>query len=86
MKVGALAAAIAFFLMICIILFHVRSPLLVNLVWPTHFLANTAKGTFWMLTFGTFGFFVNAFFYGVIGYGIGRLMYGNEPPPEEPRS
>jgi hypothetical protein len=80
MKAGALAAGIGFFVMVCILLFHVRSSLIVNVLWPTHFLVNTAKGTLWMVTFGTFGFFVNAFLYGLIGYGIGRLMYGKEKP------
>jgi hypothetical protein len=79
MKVGALGAAIGFFLMICILIFHVRSPFIVNFLWPTHFLANTAKGSLWMLTFGTLGFFANAFLYGLTGYGTGRLMYGNDP-------
>lgn len=79
MKAGALAAGIGFFVMVCILLFHVRSPLVVNVLWPTHFLANEAKGTFWMMTLGTAGFFANAFLYGLIGYGVGRLMYGDEP-------
>jgi hypothetical protein len=82
MKAGAFGAAAGFFVMVCILLFHVRSPLIVNALWPTHFLANTAKGSLWMLTFGTLGFFANAFLYGLIGYGIGRLMYGNQPPPQ----
>lgn len=87
LKAGAFGAAVGFFLMIWIILFHVRSPFVVNVLWPTHFLANTAKGTFWMLTFGTFGFFATAFLYGVIGYAIGRLLYGNDRrSAKEPRS
>jgi hypothetical protein len=80
MKAGAFGAAIGFFVMVCILMFHVHSPLIVNVLWPTHFLANTAKGSLWMLTFGTLGFFANAFLYGLIGYGIGRLMYGKETP------
>jgi len=35
----------------------------------------TAKGSLLMLTFGTLGFFANAFLYGLIGYGIGRLRH-----------
>lgn len=85
MKAGALAAGIGFFVMVCILLFHVRSALIVNTLWPTHFLANAAKGTFWMMTLGTAGFFANAFLYGLIGYGIGRLMYGNEQPEKPSR-
>lgn len=85
MKVGALAAGIGFFVMICILIFRIRSPLVVNFFWPTHFLANNAKGTFWMMTFGTLGFFANAFLYGLIGYGIGRLMYGSEQPEQSSR-
>jgi hypothetical protein len=83
MKVGAFGAAVGFFVMVCILIFKVRSPLIVNVLWPTHFMADTAKGSVWMLTFGTFGFFVNALVYGLIGYGIGRLMYGKEPPKEQ---
>jgi hypothetical protein len=78
MKVGALGAGIGFFVMIWILIFRVRSPLVVNFFWPTHFLANPANGLFWMLTLGTLGFFANAFLYGLIGYGIGRLMYGQD--------
>lgn len=78
MKTGAFGAAVGFFVMIFILIFHLHSSMIVNTLWPTHFLVKTAKGTLWMLTFGLFGFFVNAFFYGLIGYGIGRLMYGNE--------
>jgi len=85
MKVGTLGAAVGFFVMICILMFRVRTPLVVNVLWPTHFLSNTAKGTFWMLTFGTAGFFANAFLYGLIGYGIGRLIYGNEQPGKPSR-
>ncbi|HEY4010224.1 MAG TPA: hypothetical protein VGM11_08755 [Acidobacteriaceae bacterium] len=83
MKVGALAAGIGFFVMVCILTFKVRSPLIVNALWPTHFMAKTSKGSLWMLTFGTIGFFANAFLYGVIGYAIGRLMYGNEPKQQQ---
>ena len=86
MKVGALGAAVGFFVMIYILMFRVRTPLVVNVLWPTHFLSNTAKGTFWMLTFGTAGFFVNAFLYGLIGYGIGRLIYGKDTVKEPPSS
>lgn len=80
LKAGALGAAIGFFVMIFIFLFRVRSSFIVNFLWPTHFLANNAKGTLWMLTLGTAGFFANAFLYGLIGYGIGGLMYGKEAP------
>jgi hypothetical protein len=85
MKAGAFGAAVGFFVMVCILIFKVRSPLIVNVLWPTHFLANPARGSLWMLTFGTIGFFANAFLYGLIGYGIGKLMYGNNPP-KQPRS
>lgn len=84
LKVGALAAGIGFLLMVFILLFRVRSPLVVNLLWPTHFLANASKGTFWMMTFGTLGFFANAFLYGLIGYGIGKLMYGDDAAKQPP--
>jgi hypothetical protein len=80
MKVAALGAGIGFFVMIWILLFRVRSPFVVNFFWPTHFLANPARGLFWMLTVGTFAFFANAFLYGLVGYGIGRLMYGTQQP------
>jgi hypothetical protein len=83
MKVGACGAAIGFFVMICILIFHVHSSMIVNVLWPTHFLANTAKGSLWMLTFGTLGFFANAFLYGLIGYGVGKLMYGDEKPKQQ---
>lgn len=78
MKVGAFGAAVGFFVMICILVFQLHSALIVNALWPTHFLVKTARGTFWMLTFGLLGFFANAFLYGLIGYGIGRLMYGKD--------
>ena len=84
MSVGALGAGVGFFVMICILIFHVHSAMIVNALWPTHFLVKTAKGTLWMLTFGLCGFFVNAFFYGLIGYGIGRWMYGEESPKQPP--
>jgi hypothetical protein len=83
MRAGAFGAAIGFFVMVCILLFHVHSSLIVNVLWPTHFLANTAKGSLWMLTVGTLGFFANAFLYGLTGYGIGRLMYGKETPKQQ---
>jgi len=82
MKVGALGSAVGFFVMICILLFRVRSPFVVNILWPTHFLSNAAKGDFWMLTLGTFGFFSNALLYGLIGYVIGRVLYGTERPKQ----
>jgi hypothetical protein len=83
MKAGAFGAAVGFFVMVCILLFHVHSSLIVNVLWPTHFLADTAKGTRWMLTFGTLGFFVNAFLYGLVGYGVGRLMYDDEKSKQQ---
>lgn len=82
MKVGALAAGIGFFVMIAILLFRVRSPFIVNILWPTHFLVNAAKGDFWMLTVGTAGFFANALLYGLIGYVIGLVLYGKEAPKQ----
>jgi len=75
MRAGALGAAIGFFLMLCILIFQVHRPLVFNVPWPTHSLVKTAKGSLWMLTFGTLGFFANAFLYGLIGYGIGRLRH-----------
>lgn len=84
MRAGTLGAAVGFFVMLCILIFKVHWPLAVNFLWPTHFLVKTAKGAFWMLTFGTLGFFANAFLYGLIGYGIGRLMYGNEAAKQQP--
>jgi hypothetical protein len=30
------------------------------------------------------GFFANAVLYGLIGYGIGKLMYGNEVAKQQP--
>lgn len=85
MKAGALAAGIGFFVMVFLLVLHVRSPLIVNALWPTHFFENSRKGGFLALVFRTAGFFANAFLYGLIGYGIGRLLYGNEPPEKPSR-
>jgi hypothetical protein len=75
-KAGALGAEIGFFVMVCILVFHVRTPLILGVLWPTRVLMHAATGGFWMLTFQVVAFFSNALLYGVIGYVLGRYIEG----------
>jgi hypothetical protein len=52
MRAGTFGAAVGFLVMLCILILQVQRPLIVNALWPTHFLVKTAKGSLWMLTFG----------------------------------
>jgi hypothetical protein len=84
MKAAALGAGFSFFVMICVLVFRVHSSIFLSIFWPTHFMASESRSGFWLLLFRVVGFFGNTFLWGLIGYGIGRWMYGKEeatPPP-----
>ncbi|HSU18600.1 MAG TPA: hypothetical protein VLI45_02550 [Acidobacteriaceae bacterium] len=76
MRPAALGAAVGFFVMICILLFRVRTPLVVYGLWPTRILEHAASGGFWLLLFRAVAFFANAFLYGLIGYWLGCYIEG----------
>lgn len=78
MKPAFLGAGIGFFVTACLIVFHVRTPLIVYALWPTRILEHFATGGFWLLLFRTVAFFSNAFLYGLIGYWLGCYIEGRK--------
>ena len=77
MKAGAIGTAVGFFVMVCILVFNERTPLVVHVLWPTRILTRGATGGgFWTLIFQFLAFASNALLYGLIGYGCGRWIEG----------
>lgn len=80
LKAGFLGAGIGFAVALMFLILKVRSPLILRSFWPTSALnsATAGSGTIWHLTFEILGFFGNAAIYGIVGYGLGRLIYPRE--------
>jgi hypothetical protein len=78
MRAASIGAAVSFMVMVFIIIFRVHMPLVVHVLWPTRWLQEATRGSgdLWMLFFEVVSFFSNALLYGIVGYGIGKLIEG----------